>query len=105
MSSFTWPEDDLSRRWDGKWLEVRPTDWCAGGGLVVLAGRPPPARLSGIRVSESALRRRLRRHCCESCGSRWLLFPLLSRISIRKGYTLDSVLFIQPRLQHFFIKV
>lgn len=59
MSSFTWPEDDLSRRWDGKWLEVRPlTGWKAGGGLVVLAGRPPPARLSGIRVSESALRRR-----------------------------------------------
>ena len=26
MSSFTWPEDDLSRRWDGKWLEVRPRD-------------------------------------------------------------------------------
>lgn len=61
MSSFTWPKDDLSRRWDGKWLEVRPRDWCAGGGLVVPAGRPPPARLSEIRVSESALRRRLQK--------------------------------------------
>ena len=61
MSSFTWPEDDLSRRWDGKWLEVRPRDWCARGGLVVPAGRPPPARLSEIRVSESALRRRLQK--------------------------------------------
>lgn len=61
VASFTWPKDDLSRRWDGKWLEVRWRDWCTGGGLVVPAGRPAPAKLSEIQVSESTLRRCLQK--------------------------------------------
>lgn len=53
-------QDELRRRWDVQWSEVRPRGWCTGGGLVVPSSKEPPRAISWCffeaRVSESVLR-------------------------------------------------